>query len=165
MWRILVECKPDYILLKQLGFSRYVIHISGKSKLLKMFVRKFKDNTIGVVDEDPGKPLPRAFIQELSSKYRLVIDECSIKVYRHIQYRKYIIELNEYLEDWLIKACRASKINPRTLGLPDNPIELHRIINIRLSKYIALLHKLKETNNTYIETLKKIIESIIYKQY
>jgi hypothetical protein len=76
-----------------------------------------------MVDEDPGSVKTRyenllTFVEEIEG-IRHYTDRSGNR----------ILYLNGKLEDRIISLCRRDGIQPTGFGLPDNPDDLHEIIN------------------------------------
>ena len=53
-----------------------------------------------------------------------------------------LIIVKPKLEDWIIGAANSKGINLEDYELSNDPDELHKLINFRISKFQELLHKL-----------------------
>lgn len=122
---ILVECNPDEYLIKCLGIPRKMIRHEGGIGNVVTKVGRI-GNSIGIIDEDPGKSKPRDL-----KNYLPYDDHGSISLLvREKEYDKKIIRISPDLEGWLIKRGNESTLPPRDFGLPDDPIEMHDIPHI-----------------------------------
>ena len=150
MKHVHVECIPDEVLVKQLGFTKHQItHHHAKSRVIKK-LRKVK-NELAMVDEDPGtnkttyeKSLK--FLKEQNGIKQYVDDSGNL-----------IAVLNGKLEDWILWVCKGSKIDISDFGLPANESELHEKIHLRLNSFKKLINHLVETNNQPIQSLKSFL--------
>ena len=154
---ILVECKPDMALIESLEIPGYLFHSTGKSRVIRRII---KDNnpSIGIIDEDPGKPYPKSFKEEFdlveeSSQY-------SFKIMRHKNKPSYLILLNPRLEEWILEACKEVSISPLIYSLPEDPDELHKRINLNVTHLMRLLDDIKERSGR-IKALQGIIISLM----
>ena len=76
---IFVECKPDFLLIRKIGFSKKEIkHCGNKPGVCKMLMKN-KDS-IGLVDEDPGSSSPSYIYNLENMKDSLIIDKFGVKV-------------------------------------------------------------------------------------
>ena len=66
----------------------------------------------------------------------------------------YLIVLCPKLEDWFCKSARLVGINLQNYGLPNNPDELHKVINENLDKFEQFLDDILSRNHPRINTLK-----------
>lgn len=133
---VYVECKPDVVLLKSLGFPRTSIrHAGDKGRVCEAV--EGQEDVRGLADEDPQHPQP-----EFVTKYPLEeLPEFRLKV---IKGRSTLVLLSPHLEGWLLWLADKADIRPEDLGIPRDPGRWHRLINSRLDQEEALLGKLKE---------------------
>ena len=140
---IYVECKPDFILVNNLGASKKeIIHGGGKAEVCRKMMKT--ENCIGLVDEDPASIQP-PYLRKLKIKTEL--SQHGIKILKDDKRNNYLIILCPKLEEWIIKATIEAKIDIRKYNLPNDPDKLHSIININIKKFEKLLVKLKEESN------------------
>ena len=135
---IYVECNPDEVLMQIFGFFRRSIkHSSGKSRIAKLLERN--QGRIALVDEDPeGTPIPYFD----NTDFFLVRQEEGYTIKNDSRRGHTIIEIQPYLEEWVIDACREASVNIRDFNLPNDPISLHHIINNNIKKYQNLIREL-----------------------
>lgn len=151
MKQIHVECDPDEVLVKKIGFTRkQVRHHSGKGKLFNRLQNE--SNHLAMVDEDSG-----CNMSQYEKNLQFLRENHGIKVYQDRQQNKVIV-LKIKLEDWIINACKLSNLKPSVFNLPSDPNELHSVINSRMSNYGNLLDRLLETENPAILRLKEELE-------
>ncbi|MCS7178334.1 MAG: hypothetical protein RML46_03870 [Anaerolineae bacterium] len=136
---VYVECKPDVVLLQNLGFpceSIQHLRVFGRGKALKGLASGQGNRVLA--GEDPLSAQPRMFsglpIQELP-QYRL-------KIVQRGQNR--LILLCPRLEEWLLWLAKQAGVDPQRYGLPKNSRELHKVINKRLDNLEKLLESLKK---------------------
>jgi len=147
MKEVHVECKPDEALIKKLGFNKNKItHHQGKSRVFSK-LREPK-NHLAVVDEDPGS-IKTTYEQDLIFKKELH----GIAFYLDNSGNKIFI-LKVKLEDWILNLCKQSKISIQNYGLPNDPNELHDVINQRIPAFEKLIDILLNENNEGIHQLK-----------
>lgn len=147
MKQIHIECLPDELLIKKLGFSQKVIsHHFGKSKVFKKL--ESVQNHFAMVDEDPGSPQT-----SYEKSLRLIEEAEGIKQYADNSGNK-IFVLKGKLEDWTISICKQHKIKLKAFGLPEKPNELHDVINQRLQNFEKLIEYLLQKKNPAIIKLK-----------
>ena len=148
-----IECKPDEYLARTLGVTRrQIVHHDGKSRVFKALAKS--SNAVAIVDEDPQPDGPDYPYEE-----DLVFDMAQAGVARFFDKRRnnIVLVLKVKLEDWLIVACRESKLDMTKppFSLPDKPNTLHREINYRLPAYEKLLCELLDKKNESLLTLKQ----------
>lgn len=138
-----MECKPDEVLVQQLGFSKkYITHHSSKSRVFKK-ISEIK-NELAMVDEDP-----RSVKTTYEKGLTLIKEEEGVKQYSD-QSGNRIIVLEGKLEDWIISRCKKSKIDISKFGLPNNSSDLHDKINDRLPSFQKLIRHMLKVNNKAI---------------
>jgi len=137
---IYVECKPDKVVAKiifeKIGLKTKIIHETGKSRVVKKLLNQ--ENTIGVIDEDPTSIQPAGL-----EKFKLKHEDKRFN-YKILQTKNNskLIMLVPRLEEWIIKLSKQTKIDLKKFNLPNDPTQLHRIINtktINLEKYLSKL--------------------------
>ena len=135
---ILVECKPDEILAR-LMFNEEVFHGKCKSAIIIKLAKT--PNLKGMVDEDPGKPVPTEFKQ-----FKLVKnnDYLGLKIYSHNN-NSVIYSLVPRLEEWILRISKLAKIDPLKFGLPNKSDMLRKMINSKLDKFELLVRELERT--------------------
>jgi hypothetical protein len=145
-----VECYPDETLAIVLGIHRKeIIHAHSKGNVCKKLEKK--KNSKGMVDEDPGSSQPsyirRLEIEEQKHDLKLLFDPKT---------GNYLIIICPKLEEWIIRTAREAGVNLRNLGLPDDPDNLHKIINSNLDRFEMLISEL-QGNSKRLETLKSFL--------
>lgn len=149
---IIVECNPDELLVRLLGFTK-IKHGGGKGKVLK----KVRDNpgSIGIIDEDPDSNQPKErteyFLQESVAKVRLLVN-------KHDESKK-IIQISPRLEEWILNRARQNRINPMDFGLPNDPNELHSPHIERMTNFREFMKKLTEKDDEEMYHLKKWLKN------
>ena len=142
-----VECKPDEMLVRRLGFTKKKItHYPGKSRVFRKLGKS--NNQLALVDEDPGSTQT-----SYEKKLRFLKEAHGIKFYQDKSQNKVFV-LKGKLEDWLIQSCKLQNIDISRFTLPDDPEELHDVINQRQVKYNELLDHLLEKKNPALLELK-----------
>ena len=151
MKEIHVECKPDEALVKKLGYTaKAITHHYGKAKVFGKLIKS--TNLIAMVDEDPGCP------QSTYEKDLIFInEEQGVKVYKDNAGNK-IISLKVKLEDWIINACKQSKIDISKFNLPNKANDLHSTINSKISNFENLISELLSKNNPSVLKLKDVLK-------
>ena len=158
---IYVECKPDELLVKKLIGSRArVVHAGGKGGVVNRLCRD-RARAIGLVDEDPGSAIPKRFRMEFELVERH--DEYGLAIYRRRSGHSYVVVLSPRLEEWILEACKASRVDPQRYGLPRDPNEFHRVANISLDSFEKLLIELISVHSERLtllrDTLLKLLEA------
>jgi hypothetical protein len=147
MKQVHVECKPDELLVSKLGFPRkWITHHQGKSRIFNVLGKTKLQ--LAMVDEDPGSAKTSYekglhFVEEFEG----------IKYFKDKSGNK-IFVLKGKLEDWIINVCKQNKLKLSAYSLPENPNELHDVINQKLVNFAKLIDKLIEIDNSAISRLK-----------
>ncbi len=121
--RIAVECYPDKVLVKTLEISEErIVHTGSKARVVKR-VTKYAD-TIGIIDEDPGKPrlrILRSFTASMGlRKYGIIILQKN---------NQRIIMLSPRLKEFILEAYHEAQVDqPPTI--PKSILNTNRSINI-----------------------------------
>jgi hypothetical protein len=135
-----VECKSDEALVTSLASvsRRRVDHVYGRSRVLRKLVRNY-ENSVEVVDEDPD----RAHSHDIQ-RFREIdyLERDRLRILHHNQRNNRLLVLCPRLEEWIIEASREANIDLRRYNLPNDPDELHEIINIRIERFQRLLKEL-----------------------
>lgn len=153
---IYVECNPDEILVRYLGFRRgEVEHLSSMPEVVKS-THKY-EATIGMIDQDPDGSKP-GYLKQFQIIQRLT----HIVVRKHRQHGSVLVVLCPRLEDWLILAAKNARIDMRKLGLPNKPNQLHeQIASSRTEKVRAkltpLLNALESRKSKFLSDLRKAL--------
>ncbi len=147
MKHVRIECKPDELLVSKLGFSKKKItHYQGKSRVFKYLEKNYKQ--LAIVDEDTGSSK-----SNYEKRLKFVEEKFGIKYYKDNSENKIFI-LTGKLEDWIIGICKKDKVKLSNYGLPEDPNDLHDVINQKLIKFASLLDNLIKTNNPSLMKLK-----------
>ena len=146
---IYVECNPDEALMQIFGFyKRNIKHSSGKTRIAKILEKN--QGQMALVDEDPDViPIPYFNKPDFS----LIKQEDGYVIKKDIKREHIIIEIQPYLEEWVINACREASVNIKEFNLPNDPNSLHHIINNNLRKFQNLVNELLN-HNCRIKKLK-----------
>lgn len=140
-----VECTPDVTLVTTLTSvsKRRVDHVHGRSRVLRRLVRNY-ENSIGMVDEDPNRAHSHDWQKfreiEFSERDRLRI------LYQNRRNNRLIV-LCPRLEDWIIEASREVNMDLNRYNLPNEPDELHEIVNLRIEEFQQLIEELMQRSN------------------
>ncbi|WP_322799127.1 hypothetical protein [Thermoflexus sp.] len=152
---ILVECKPDEVLIRALGVPRRrIFHHSGKGNICNR-LRRLK-NAIAIMDEDPHSSQPR-YLRELMSS---VAEEGAhqIRVLRDDERGHLILILRPRLEGWILHVARRNGIRPQSFGLPDQEEALHGEMIYKLPDLERWIRQLKEAGSEELEFLRRWLE-------
>ncbi len=158
---VLVECKPDALLVKmameRLGFSLPIRHYGGKGRVVRALVNRHK-GSVGIIDKDPGSAQPKQL-----SKFVVVREEAvsGLKVLIQRQTGSYIIALIPRLEDWILKAAREAEAALSTYGLPRDPVLLHSTLNLNLGKLERLLKDILDSPKGRIAVLLEVLREVL----
>jgi len=151
---IFVECKPDYLLVRKLGYpKRQIIHAGNISEVCKRLQRN--RNCCGLVDEDPGKTRPTYMVNLL--KNSIVSDNHDIKIAHDRRRNNYLIVLCPRLEEWFHQTARILRINLEQYRLPNDPEKLHAEINANLNKFESFLDDVLSQNHPRITELRRAL--------
>jgi hypothetical protein len=147
---IYVECKPDFLLVNTLGFSKKdIVHAGNISKVCKGLAKS--ENAKGLVDEDPDGDRP-TYIDTL----QLLQNQHEIKLLRDDKRDNQVIVLCPRLEEWLIKVTEEAGVDIGRYGLPNDGEKLHKVINLDLRKFEKLVNDLKDKSKM-LKALKKAL--------
>lgn len=150
---IYLECYPDKALVVALGISKKEIYHSGsKGNVCKNLKKNSKSK--GLIDEDPSSAQPSYIgkLKDLSYEY-------GIKLLHDNNTQNHLIILCPKLEDWILKAAKEAKVNVKDYSLPDDPYELHKIININLDKFILLIEDIKKKRSKMLQSLETLLKT------
>lgn len=151
---IFVECKPDELLVKKLGYpKRDIIHAGGKSEVCKRLQRS--ENCYGLVDEDPYGTKPRYMENLLRNS--MISNNYDIKIAYDGERNNYLIVLCPRLEEWFYQTAKMLGISLKQYKLPEDPVKLHRIINENLNKFESLLNDLLSRNHPRVNELRRAL--------
>jgi hypothetical protein len=147
MRQVHIECKPDELLVSMLGFPQKLItHHQGKSRVFKALGKN--KHQLAIIDEDPGSAKTRY------EKKLLFIEEFGGVKYFKDQSGNKIFILKCKLEDWVVSICKQHKIRLSNFGLPEEPDDLHDVINYKLSHFSKLLDELNKKDIPVMLKLK-----------
>jgi hypothetical protein len=156
---ILVECFVDKVLVKTI-FKQFPLIIKhhrqhgGRGNILNFLNDPQNQHHIGMVDQDNEVILAR-----LLKKFTLKHEFTEIKLYFHAENRNALIVLCDDFEDWLLKACQVSKIDPKIFHLSKDKDLLHEMSTERNShRIIPLLQELLQTHSPFLKNLVLIFE-------
>jgi hypothetical protein len=139
------ECKTEVVLIRSLASvsRRRVEHVAGKSRVIRKLMRNY-ENSLGMVDEDPNRTQPPDMqrFREIESSER-----DRFRILHHTSRNNRLIVLCPRLEEWIIEAAREANIDMNRYNLPNDPLELHEIINIRTEKFHRLIEELNQRSN------------------
>ena len=136
--KIIVECKPDELLARILGFKRNEIaHQPNKGEVCN-FLQK-SDTHFAIIDEDPGTGQPNYLKQ-----FSIISDKFGIIKLVHKEEKKTIFILKPRLEGWILSRCSDSAIKPEDHFLPSDNKKLKYVINYHLNHFEKLLQTLSD---------------------
>ena len=134
---IYVECKADEALVRTLtGLPRReVIHeLKGKPEVVNQV--RSRSNTRGLVDEDPQQLQPPYLERMRIVQY---MPERGLRVLGDGARGNHLVVLCPRLEEWIVRAAREAGVDLGRYGLPNNPLELHKVINVNLTRFGGLV--------------------------
>ncbi|MDK2781940.1 MAG: hypothetical protein PWR13_968 [Archaeoglobi archaeon] len=145
-----VECHPDTVLVRTLGIPRREIrHVHSKGNVCNRLSKS--ENSKGLLDEDPYSSQPNYL-----KKLRLVDERDDLKLLMDNRNSNKVIVVCPTLEGWIIATSKEAGINLRDFSLPDDPHGLHKIINLNLDKFEALVKELLGKSQR-MDTLKRFL--------
>lgn len=141
----LVECKPDEVLVKTLTLAsrKNIRHAGNKTELLKKLTEHYCD-TIGIIDEDPESIQP-PHLQKFKEKQDLT--SYNFKILHQKSKNNTLIMLRPRLEEWILAAAKEANVDLEKYKMSNDPIELHKQINIQIDKFQKLVNNLKTESN------------------
>lgn len=155
MNHIILECKPDEEFIRALGFSRkQIIHQPNKGAVIN-FLRKNPGLVcVGIMDEDPGTTQPK-HLNEFVINHKL--SEHNFSVFESKRTNHIIIMIRPRLEDWILNVAKISEVIPGEFSLPNDPRQLHKVINLQLIKFSEMVLEILSKKSSALIALKKII--------
>ena len=157
---ILVECKPDKLLVVVLAniSRREVRHAGNKFDLMKKLEKL--DGALGIIDEDPGKNQPKQLSEAMDISTESVL-KSDLKLMR---YRgNLVLVIRPRLEEWILKTMEELGISPKEFSIPKDPELLHATINYNLNKLEKLLLKMREKRDKS-KRLRSLVNIIKQKE-
>lgn len=140
---IYVECKPDKVLVQNLMQvpQRNIVHeLKGKYEVMKRLNQQA--NSIALLDEDPTANQP-AYLRAMQ-----VLEDIpgrGLRILEDATKDNRVVLLCPRLEEWILGAARDEAVNLEAYALPDDPVSLHRVINVDLRKFERLVENLKDS--------------------
>ena len=153
MREIVLECNPDEVLIKTLGYARNMItHQPSRGEVIN-YLKKNPD-AIGIVDDDPGSAKPTYFSKFQSE----TTEKFNTESYCIPKLQTRLIVIKPRLEEWILKRAAESGIDTTQYSLPNDGHELHKIINTRLPRFEAMIREMLSKKNAGLLHLKELIE-------
>ena len=145
--RVCVECFADEAFARALGCIKPA-HPRSKSRVIRYV--KSHNNTVGLVDEDPGTT--QHGLEQFSITQ--VKDELKVMEWR----TKRVIIIQPRLEDWLLTTARMENVDvsDQRYDLPDDPDMLKLVINYQLGPITRLVQDLRRSPR--MKTLIEFLE-------
>jgi hypothetical protein len=142
---LIVECDPDLVLVETLTTPsrKRNKHAGGKSMVIRNLMRTY-ENSVGMIDEDPASIQPDD-LQRFTETNRLQREQ--IRIHHHDQRNNRLIVLCPKLEEWVLGACSEAGIDVRDYNLPNNPNQLHEVINVRINRFRQLVEDLMKRSD------------------
>jgi hypothetical protein len=149
---IALECKPDEVLAKALGYSRKrIVHQPSNSEVIN-YLRK-NPGGIGLIDEDRGSIKPPYFHKfQRETQEKFGIESFSIPTLN-----TRLVVIKPRLEEWILQCASSSEIKPHEYSFPDSGHALHKIINPRLGQLEKMIKALLERRNPSLLHLRELI--------
>lgn len=137
---IFVECKPDKLLVRIIADipRKTIRHAGNKFEVIKR-LSKYSQG-LGIIDEDPGRnqPIQLKTAKEISTQDIKAADLILLSYKSNL-----VLIIRPRLEEWILKTAKELNVNPKDFKLPDDPEQLHSIINYNLDKFERFLNKIK----------------------
>lgn len=153
---IILECKPDEAFIRALGFSKkQVIHQPNKGEVINYLRKHNGIFCVGIIDEDPGTTQPKYLLNEFV--YSEELSEHNFSVFESKSKSHLVIMIKPRLEDWILDVAQKSHVSPNDFSLPDDPKQLHKVINSQLPKFNQLVSEMLSKRSKALISLKKII--------
>ena len=150
---LLLECKPDEELARQLGRARRDCrHLNDKGRVCNWLKRM--EGLVAMIDEDPGAAQPPYL-----SQLQLVSQEHGIRVLRDPTRNHLVIILQPRLEEWVIAGAKTARVKMEDFGLSERGNDLHREINSRLPAFSRLIDALVTTGCPRLVRLQELLGS------
>ena len=148
---LLLECKPDEELARQLGRARRDCrHLNDKGRVCNWLKRM--EGLVAMIDEDPGAAQP-PYLGQLER----VSDEHGIRVLRDPARNHRVIILRPRLEEWVIAGAKAARIDMEEFGLSERGNDFHREINSRLPAFSRLIEALVASGSSRLARLRELL--------
>ena len=155
MNQIILECKPDEVFIRALGFSKkQIIHQPNKGEVINFLRKNPSLVCVGIIDEDPGTTQPK-HLNEFVFNHEL--SKHNFSVFESKRTNHLIIMIKPRLEDWILNVAKTSHVSPGEFSLPDDPRHLHKVINYQLQKFRLMLLQILSKKSEALIALKKII--------
>ncbi|HYR58822.1 MAG TPA: hypothetical protein VEO95_09345 [Chthoniobacteraceae bacterium] len=149
--RLLLECKPDETLARELGHVRRDCeHLNDKGRVCNRLKRS--NGLVAMIDDDPDAAQP-PYLQELKKDS----DEHGIRILVDPARGHRVIILQPRLEEWIIDTATAAKVGLEDFGLSNKGNELHREINFRLPAFVRLIQALAQAGSPRLTRLKEAL--------
>jgi hypothetical protein len=155
MKQIHLECKPDEVLVKALGFPRKAIkHHNDKGRVCNTLEKHL--NEVGMIDEDPRAPQPTYLASLLAvtseSKHNLRVLTDAARGHK-------VIIICPRLEEWIIQVAVGQQVDMDQFGLPNKASTLHKLITSRLDQFNRLVSHLLDQQAEPILHLQRLLNS------
>jgi hypothetical protein len=148
---LLLECRPDETLARELGWARRDCqHLNDKGRVCNRLKRS--EGLVAMIDEDPGAAQP-AYLVELGR----VSELHGVRLLRDERRGHRVIVLRPRLEEWVIETASAANLELGDFGLSGRGNELHREINFRLPKFILLIQALNAAASVGLAHLQQAL--------
>ena len=139
-----VECETEVVLVGILASisAKRIEHPAGKSRVISQLMRSYED-AVGVIDEDPNSTQPPDIKRFKEIEFP---ERHKIKMLHHNQRNNRLAILCPKFEEWIIGAAREANVNMNQYNLPNDPDELHGIVNIKATRLHELIEELNQTS-------------------
>lgn len=148
---VYLECNPDEVLAKTLGFSRrQIVHAAGKGDICNKLAKT--KGALALVDEDPQSAQP-SYIKGLKFQG----EKNELKIWQDFQRSNFLLMLCPRLEEWIVKTAGEEKLNLAKYKLPGSPKKLHGVINLESGKFEKFLIEALPTS-ARLKTLRNFLK-------
>lgn len=153
MKQIHLECEPDEVLVKALGFPRKKVnHHNDKGRVCNKLEKETE--VIGMIDEDPDSPQP-TYLKQLTE----VETKHSIRLLNDVKRGHKLIVIQPRLEEWILAVAAKQRVDVKLFGLPDKPERLHQLVTSRLTQFKDLIEHLYTLKSEPILHLQRLLNS------
>lgn len=108
------------------------------------------EGSIGMIDQDPYSSQPPDLQRFTEIQF---LEREQVRILRHNRRNNLLVILCPRLEEWIIEASKEANVELNSYSLPNDPYELHDIINVSLDKFQQLVEDLMRRSNR-IRTLR-----------
>jgi hypothetical protein len=153
--KVIIECKPDEKLVRILGVAKNrIAHQPSKGEVCNYLFKTV--NYLALIDEDPNSSQPKHLQKFTCIEVKHDVNKLYCKAEN-----KTIFVLKPRLEEWILRRCTASGVQPETHFLSSNNKRLKDEINYKLHYFEELLKDLLKNNDEGLLYLKNQFRTIL----